>query len=43
MSGLKKGQTEFGMPLNINATDIFRPRQFDFGLQNAFLRAGTRD
>jgi hypothetical protein len=26
MSGLKKGQTEFGMPLNINATDIFRPR-----------------
>jgi hypothetical protein len=36
MSGLKKGQTEFGMPLNINATDIFRPRQFDFGLRMRF-------
>jgi hypothetical protein len=36
MSGLKKGQTEFGMPLNINATDVFRPRQFDFGLRMRF-------
>jgi Carboxypeptidase regulatory-like domain len=36
MSGLKKGQTEFGMPLNINATDVFRPRQFDFGLRLRF-------
>jgi hypothetical protein len=36
MSGLKKGQTEFGMPLNINATDVYRPRQFDFGLRMRF-------
>ncbi len=36
LSGLKKGQTEFGMPLNINATDVFRPRQFDFGLRMRF-------
>ena len=36
LTGLKTGQTEFGKPLNVNATDFFRPRQFDFGLRMRF-------
>jgi hypothetical protein len=36
LTGLKTGQTEFGKPLDINATDYFRPRQFDFGLRMRF-------
>lgn len=36
LTGLKSGQTEFGKPLNVNATDFFRPRQFDFGLRFRF-------
>jgi hypothetical protein len=36
LTGLKTGQTEFGKPLDINATDFFRPRQFDFGLRMRF-------
>jgi Carboxypeptidase regulatory-like domain len=36
LTGLKTGQTEFGKPLDINATDFYRPRQFDFGLRMRF-------
>jgi hypothetical protein len=36
LTGLKAGQTEFGQPLNINATDSYRERQFDFGLRLRF-------
>lgn len=36
LTGLKEGQTEFGKPLDVNATDFFRPRQFDFGLRMRF-------
>ena len=36
LTGLKTGQTEFGKPLDVNATDFFRPRQFDFGLRMRF-------
>jgi hypothetical protein len=36
LTGLKTGQTEFGKPLNVNATDFFRPREFDFGLRMRF-------
>ena len=36
LTGLKSGQTEFGRPLDVNATDSFRPRQFDFGLRMRF-------
>jgi Carboxypeptidase regulatory-like domain len=36
LTGLKTGQTEFGKPLDINATDYFHPRQFDFGLRMRF-------
>jgi hypothetical protein len=36
LTGLKTGQTEFGMPLNINATDFFRERQIDFGVRLRF-------
>ncbi len=34
--GLKKGQIEFGQPLDINATDLFRERQIDFGMRMTF-------
>jgi hypothetical protein len=36
LTGLKTGQTEFGKPLDVNATDFYRPRQFDFGLRMRF-------
>jgi hypothetical protein len=36
LSGLKAGQTEFGKPLDVNATDFFRPRQIDFGMRLRF-------
>ncbi len=36
LTGLKTGQTEFGLPLNVNATDFFRERQIDFGLRLRF-------
>ncbi len=36
LTGLKTGQTEFGNPLNINATDFYRERQIDFGLRYRF-------
>ena len=36
LTGLKTGQTEFGQPLNVNATDFYRPRQFQFGLRYTF-------
>jgi hypothetical protein len=36
LTGLKTGQTEFGLPLNINAVDFYRERQFDLGLRMHF-------
>jgi hypothetical protein len=36
LTGLKTGQTEFGKPLDVNATDFFKPRQFDFGMRMRF-------
>jgi hypothetical protein len=36
LTGLKTGQTEFGKPLDVNATDFFRPRQIDFGVRLRF-------
>jgi len=36
LTGLKAGQTEFGKPLDVNATEFYRPRQFDFGLRVRF-------
>ncbi len=36
LAGLKPGQTEFGTPLNINATDFYRERQFQFGVRMRF-------
>lgn len=36
MTGLKPGQTEFGLPLNINAVDFYRERKFDLGLRLRF-------
>jgi hypothetical protein len=36
LTGLKPGQTEFGKPLNINAVDFYRERQFDLGLRLRF-------
>jgi Carboxypeptidase regulatory-like domain len=36
MTGLKTGETEFGQPVNVNATDFYRPRQIDFGLRFRF-------
>jgi hypothetical protein len=36
LTGQKTGQTEFGMPLNVNATDFYRERQIDFGLRLRF-------
>jgi len=35
-TGLESGQTEFGKPLNINATDLYRERQFQFGARVRF-------
>jgi hypothetical protein len=36
LTGLKTGQTEFGQPLNVNATDFYRPRQIQFGIRMRF-------
>jgi hypothetical protein len=36
LAGLKPGQTEFGTPLNINATDFYRERQVQFGARVRF-------
>lgn len=36
LTGLKTGQTEFDKPLDVNATDFYRPRQFDFGMRMRF-------
>lgn len=36
LTGLKTGQTEFGQPLNINATDLYRERQVQFGARFRF-------
>jgi hypothetical protein len=36
LTGLKTGQTEFGKPLNINATNFFRERQLQFGARLRF-------
>ena len=36
LTGLKTGQTEFGQPLNINATDFYRPRHVQFGMRMRF-------
>ncbi|HEV2444804.1 MAG TPA: hypothetical protein VGS58_02730 [Candidatus Sulfopaludibacter sp.] len=36
LTGLKTGQTEFGKPLDVNATDSYRPREFDFGVRVRF-------
>jgi Carboxypeptidase regulatory-like domain len=36
LTGLKSGQTEFGKPLNINATDFYRERQLQFGARMRF-------
>jgi len=36
LTGLKTGQTEFGKPLDVNATNFYQPRQFDFGMRLRF-------
>jgi len=36
LTGLKNGQKEFGKPLDINATDLYRERQFQFGARMRF-------
>jgi hypothetical protein len=36
LTGLKTGQTEFGQPLNINATNFYRQRQLQFGVRLRF-------
>jgi hypothetical protein len=36
LTGLKTGQTEFGKPLNVNATDFYRERQIQFGARLRF-------
>ncbi len=36
LTGLKSGQTEFGTPLNINATNFYRERQLQLGLRMHF-------
>lgn len=36
MNGLKTNKTAFGQPLNINATNLYRERQFEFGMQFRF-------
>ena len=36
MSGLKANSTAFGQPLNVNATNFYRERQFQFGLRMRF-------
>jgi hypothetical protein len=36
LTGLKPNSTAFGQPLNINATNFYRERQFQFGLRMRF-------
>jgi hypothetical protein len=36
LTGLKSGQTEFGQPLNVNATNFYRERQIQFGMRMRF-------
>lgn len=36
LNGLKTSTTAFGQPLNINATNFYRARQFQFGMQFRF-------
>jgi hypothetical protein len=36
LTGLKANTTAFGQPLNINATNFYRERQFQFGLRMRF-------
>jgi hypothetical protein len=36
LTGLKANTTAFGQPLNINATNFYRERQFQFGMQLSF-------
>lgn len=36
LTGIKSGQTEFGQPLNVNATDYYRQRQIQFGVKMTF-------
>ncbi len=36
LTGLTSGQTEFGKPLNVNATDFYRERQFQLGARFRF-------
>jgi len=36
LTGVKTEKTEFGQPLNINAVDYYRERQFDLGLRMRF-------
>jgi hypothetical protein len=36
LTGLATGSTEFGKPLDINATNFFRPRQLQLGLRARF-------
>jgi hypothetical protein len=36
LTGLKTGQTEFGMPLTVNATENYRERQIQFGARLRF-------
>lgn len=36
LTGLKSGQTEFGKPLNVNASESYRERQFQFGARVRF-------
>jgi hypothetical protein len=36
LTGLKANSTAFGQPLNINATNFYRERQFQFGLRMRF-------
>jgi hypothetical protein len=36
LTGLKSGQTEFGQPLDVNATNFYRERQIQFGMRMRF-------
>ncbi|MGA3346533.1 MAG: hypothetical protein ABSC76_16875, partial [Terracidiphilus sp.] len=36
LTGLKANTTAFGQPLNVNATNFYRERQFQFGLRMRF-------
>lgn len=36
LTGLKPNTTAFGQPLDVSATNFFRPRQFEFGMRMRF-------